>query len=171
MRVPMIARWPGRIAAGVTCRELATTMDILPTFCSLTETRLPSRKLDGFDISALLLGTEGAKSQYKALYYYRRRQLQAIRTGDWKYHLPLKATHPNWASPEKPGPGRSGKLVNLKSDLQETTDVSAANPDVLRRMAELMREAVETLGNDDLQGSEQRDASTLSSSLPLTLKK
>ncbi len=118
MRVPMIARWPGRIAAGVTCRELATTMDILPTFCSLTETRLPSRKLDGFDISALLLGTEGAKSQYKALYYCRRRQLQAIRTGDWKYHLPLKATHPNWASPEKPGPGRSGKLVNLKSDLQ-----------------------------------------------------
>ncbi|MGC1273521.1 MAG: sulfatase-like hydrolase/transferase, partial [Planctomycetaceae bacterium] len=31
MRVPLIARWPGRVPAGVTCRELVTLMDVFPT--------------------------------------------------------------------------------------------------------------------------------------------
>jgi arylsulfatase A len=171
MRVPMIARWPGRIAAGSTCSELATTMDILPTFCSLAGASPPSKKLDGFDISEMLFGNDGAKSKYEALYYYRRRQLQAIRTGDWKYHLPLKETHPNWTSPKQPGRGRPGKLVNLKTDLQEQTDVADANPEVVERMGELLKYAVGTLGNDDIQGSEQRDARTLDSSMPMMLKK
>ena len=171
MRVPMIARWPGRIAAGSTCRELATTMDLLPTFCSLTGAPLPPKKLDGFDISGMLFGYEGVQSQYKALYYYRRRQLQAIRFDDWKYHLPLKATHPNWTTANQTGPGRPGKLVNLTSDLQEKTDVTAANPDVIKRIAELIQNAERTLGNDDKSGNEQRDARTLEFSKPMTLKK
>ena len=171
MRVPMIARWPGRITAGSTCRELATTMDLLPTFCSLTGAPLPPKKLDGFDISGMLFGQVGVQSQYEALYYYRRRQLQAIRFGDWKYHLPLKATHPNWTTANQTGPGRPGKLVNLTSDLQEKTDVTAANPDVIQRIGELIQNAERTLGNDDKPGSEQRDARTLKSSKPMTLKK
>jgi len=171
MRVPMIARWPGRITAGSTCRELVTTMDLLPTFCSLTGAPLPPKKLDGFDISGMLFGQVGVQSQYEALYYYRRRQLQAIRFGDWKYHLPLKATHPNWTTANQTGPGRPGKLVNLTSDLQEKTDVTAANPDVIQRIGELIQNAERTLGNDDKPGSEQRDARTLKSSKPMTLKK
>lgn len=169
-RVPMIARWPGRIPAGSTCIELATMMDFLPTFCALTGASRPSLKLDGFDISELLFGNDGVKSPYEALYYYRRRQLQAIRYGDWKYHLPLSATHPNWTTSKQTGPGRSGKLVNLKSDLQERTDVSAANPEVIKRMAELLKTAVVTLGNDEVRGGEQRDARTLNSSKSMTLK-
>ena len=170
MRVPMIARWPGRIPVGSTCRELGTMMDLLPTFCALTGASRPPQTLDGFDISEMLFGKGDAKSQYEALYYYRRRQLQAIRYGDWKYHLPLKATHPNWTTAKQAGPGRSGKLVNLKSDLQEKTDVTAANPEVVKRMQELLKTAVVTLGNDDIRGDEQRDARTLDSSKPLTLK-
>ena len=170
MRVPMIVRWPGQIRAGTVSTELATMMDLLPTFCALTGAPLPPKRIDGFDISEILLGKEDAKSQHEALYYYRRRQLQAIRYGDWKYHLPLKATHPNWTTAKQAGPGRSGKLVNLKSDLQEKTDVTAANPDVVKRMQELLKNAVVTLGNDDTRGDEQRGARTLDSSKPLTLK-
>jgi len=170
MRVPMIVRWPGRIPADSTCRELGTMMDLLPTFCALTGASLPAQKLDGFDISGMLFGKEDAYSQYEALYYYRRRQLQAIRYGDWKYHLPLQETHPNWTSAKQAGPGRSGKLINLTSDLQERIDVSAANPEVIKRMEKLLRSAVVTLGNDDIRGGEQRDARTLDSSKPMTLK-
>ena len=170
-RVPMIARWPGRIPAGSTCIELATMMDFLPTFCALTGASRPSQKLDGFDISELLFGNDGVKSPYEALYYYRRRQLQAIRYGDWKYHLPLQATHPNWTSPNQTGAGRPGKLINLSHDLQEKTDVASANPEVIKRMGELLKTAELTLGNDDILGSEQRNASTLDSSKPMTLKK
>jgi len=170
MRVPMIARWPGRISTGSTCRELGTMMDLLPTFCALTGASRPPQTLDGFDISEMLFGKVDAKSQYEVLYYYRRRQLQAIRYGDWKYHLPLEATHPNWTTAKQAGPGRSGKLVNLKSDLQEKIDITAAHPEVIKHMQELLKTAVVTLGNDDIRGNEQRDARTLDSSKPLILK-
>lgn len=169
MRVPMIARWPGTVPAGTTCSEIATTMDVLPTFCALAGAELPQTTIDGFDIRQLLCGAEGAVSPYEALFYYRRRQLQAVRWGDWKYHLPLEQTHPNWTSPQPTGKGRTGKLVNLKTDLKETTDVSQQHPDVMKRMVELVEQATARLGNDDRQGSGQRRANTLESSSPMVL--
>lgn len=171
MRVPFIARWPGRIKAGSQSHELATTMDVLPTFCSLTGAQLPVKKLDGFDISPLLSGVQGAESQYEALFYYRRRQLQAIRMGDWKYHLELAETHPRWTSATPTGPGRKARLVNLADDLQEQKDVAEANPEILERMNRLAQKAIKTLGNDDRTGSEQRPSRTLQSSAPMTLSK
>ncbi|MEM7393507.1 MAG: sulfatase, partial [Verrucomicrobiota bacterium] len=101
MRVPMIAQWPGRIPAGTTCDALTTTMDILPTFSRLAGAESPEKAIDGFDIGPLLLDEDGAESPYEAFYYYRRRQLQAIRMGDWKYHLPLEKTYPRWFSVEQ----------------------------------------------------------------------
>jgi arylsulfatase A-like enzyme len=170
MRVPMIARWPGTVPAGTTCSELATTMDILPTFCAFAGAELPDAKIDGFDIRSLLKGAEDATSPHEALFYYRRRQLQAVRWGEWKYHLELKQTHPNWTTAKTIGKGRPGKLVNLKTDLKETTDVSRQNPEVMKRMAELVDQAIVGLGNDDQQGTEQREAKTLRSSLPMVLR-
>jgi len=169
MRVPFIARWPEQIEEGSQSSELATMMDLLPTLCSLTGANLPEKKLDGFDISPLLFGEKDAKSQYEALFYYRRRQLQAVRIGDWKYHLPLKVTHPRWTSASPTGPGRNAKLVNLIDDMQEQKDVAAANPTIVEQMNRLVRQATETLGNDDKTGSEQRQASTLESSVPMRL--
>ena len=112
MRVPMIARWPGRIPAGGTCNELSSTMDFLPTFAALSGGLLSANKIDGHDITPLLTGTKGAASPYEVFYYYRRRQLQAVRWGDWKWHLPLANTFPNWTSANQKGRGRPGKLVN-----------------------------------------------------------
>ena len=169
MRVPMIARWPGRIKPRSLCTQLATTMDVLPTFCALAGATMPSRPIDGFDISDMLFERPGAKSQYEALYYYRRRQLQAIRVGDWKYHLPLAETHPNWTSVEPTGPGRPGKLVNLREDLGEQQNVAGMHPEVILQMTGLMGRAVTTLGNDDATGQDQRAARTLNSSSPLLL--
>jgi arylsulfatase A-like enzyme len=169
MRVPMIARWPGTIPAGSTCSELTTTMDVLPTFCALADAELPPATIDGFDITPLLTGVEGAVSPYESLFYYRRRQLQAVRWGDWKYHLELARTHPNWTSPKTTAKGRAGKLVNLKTDLRETTDVSAQNPEVMKRMMALIEQATARLGNGEHQGSDQREAKTLQSSFPMVL--
>ena len=170
MRVPMIARWPGTIRAGSTCRELATTMDLLPTLCALAGVELPETRIDGFDMGPLLTGVEGAVSSYEAFFYYRRRQLQAVRWGDWKYHLELEQTHPNWTSPGPTGKGRAAKLVNLKTDLKETTDVSEQNPEVVARMLELVEQMIACLGNDEHPGAEQRPARTLESSSPMELE-
>ncbi len=167
MRVPMIARWPGKIPAGSECRELTTTMDILPTFCELSGAQGPTRKIDGHDIRDLLFGNPDAKSPYEALYYYRRRQLQAVRMGPWKYHLKLDATHPRWTSSEPLGKGRPAKLVNLKRDLRETKDLSDQYPKVLKRIQVLANQTIKQLGNDAQTGTEQRPALTLESSKPM----
>ena len=171
MRVPMIARWPGRIPAGGTCNELSSTMDFLPTFAALSGGLLSANKIDGHDITPLLTGTKGAASPYEVFYYYRRRQLQAVRWGDWKWHLPLANTFPNWTTANQKGRGRPGKLVDLKTDLAEKVDMTAANPKVMAKMRELVAQAEATLGNEDRQGKEQRPATTLKSSKPMVLVK
>ena len=171
MRVPMIARWPGRIPAGGTCNELSSTMDFLPTFAALSGGLLSANKIDGHDITPLLTGTNGAASPYEVFYYYRRRQLQAVRWGDWKWHLPLANTFPNWTTANQKGRGRPGKLVDLKTDLAENVDVTAANPKVMAKMRELVAQADATLGNEGRQGKEQRPATTLKSSKPMVLVK
>ena len=171
MRVPMIACWPGRIPAGSTCNELSSTMDFLPTLAALSGGLLSANKIDGHDITPLLTGTKGAASPYEVFYYYRRRQLQALRWGDWKWHLPLGNTFPNWTTANQKGRGRPGKLVNLKTDLAEKVDVTAANPKVMAKMRELVAQAEATLGNEGRQGKEQRPATTLKSSKPMVFVK
>ena len=67
MRVPCIARWPGKIPADSVCAELATTMDLLPTFAKLARADLPSRvAIDGKDIYPLLAGRQSAKTPHDA---------------------------------------------------------------------------------------------------------
>ncbi|NJL19449.1 MAG: sulfatase-like hydrolase/transferase [Bdellovibrionaceae bacterium] len=82
-RVPAIMRWPGRIPAGSVCSEVASTMDLLPTFASLSGAALPgTMPLDGKNITDLMAGKEGAKSPYEYFYFGQ----SAVRGGDWKYH-------------------------------------------------------------------------------------
>lgn len=169
MRVPMVVRFPAGVPAGTECDALTTTMDFLPTFCALSGVDLPKAKIDGHDISDLLRGEAKAESPYEAFYYYRRRQLQAVRWGDWKWHLPLEKTYPNWTTAEKEGPGRPGKLVHLIKDPAEKTDLASDHPEVMARMKKLVSGARKTLGDEAIQGTEQRPARTFPSSKPMLL--
>ncbi|MHC4993801.1 MAG: sulfatase family protein [Planctomycetota bacterium] len=91
MRMPFIARWPGRIPAGTESDELATAMDILPTFLRLAGGAPPTdRVIDGKDIWPLLAEPETAKSPNDVFFYYFLTQIQAVRSGKWKLYLPLK---------------------------------------------------------------------------------
>ena len=66
--------------------EMGTTMDLLPTFCSLSNTPLPrDRMYDGYDISPVLLGT--GTGEREVVFYYRGEQVYAIRKGNYKAHF------------------------------------------------------------------------------------
>ena len=156
MRVPCIARRPGMIPPGRTCAELATLMDLLPTFARLAGADLPAdRIIDGHDITPLLAGEPGAASPYEAFYYYDQDQLQAVRAGRWKLYLPLA---------EKKGRGRKvpatgpGLLFDLVADVAEKTDVAAVHPDVVARLAALAEKARADLGDGPAPGANQRPA-------------
>ncbi|MFN3243903.1 MAG: sulfatase [Planctomycetota bacterium] len=155
IREPTVVRWPGRVPAGRTCDEFASTIDILPTFAKLIGATLPDHKIDGRDIAPLLFGEAGAKSPHEFfLHYYAGGQLQAIRDPRWKLHFP----HRYRTMAGKPG-GKDGspnpysqasiglELFDLQNDPGETTDVSAKHPEVVARLQKLADAARQDLGD------------------------
>ena len=153
VREPFIARFPGKIPAGRVCREPAMTIDILPTVAKLAGAPLPPLPIDGLDIGSLLWGEPNARSPHEAYYFYWNRELQAVRSGDWKMHLPH--TYRGLTKP----PGNDGKaagytdqkisaaLFNLVDDPAEKLDVAAQHPDVVKRLTALAEKAREELGD------------------------
>lgn len=98
IRVPMIARWPGRIAAGRVCHEIAGVIDVMPTLCGLAGVPLPrDRKLDGKDIFPLCT-QPGAKTPHEAIYSMSGAQLSTVRSGKWKLHVLQPAPGPAYMS-------------------------------------------------------------------------
>ncbi len=164
VRVPCIMRWPGRIPPGSVCREMAATMDILPTIAQFAGALLPERKIDGVDLSSLLQG-EIQTSPRDHLFYYYGHQLQAVREGRWKLHFPH-----GYRSYEGVEPGMNGlngpyakgetglELYDLENDIGETTDVSRQHPDIVKRLQALGEKARKALGDEDLEGDEIRPA-------------
>jgi len=163
LRVPCIMRAPGRIPAGKTCDEIASTMDMMPTLAGLAGAKAPGdRSIDGHDIADLMHGKPNAKSPTKAFYYYIHTHLQAVRSGKWKLHLPRPAQPPwgpRWASHiapkdviEIPKP----ILFDLEADIGEQKDVSGDNPDVVARLLKLAQWAREDIGDYNVAGKNAR---------------
>ena len=155
IREPTIARWPGHVPAGTVCREFAATIDVLPTVAKLIGAELPAQRIDGLDITPLLLGEAGATSPHELFCcYYAGGQLQAVRDARWKLHFPHD--YPSLAG--KPG-GKDGSpapttsqhiglaLFDLREDPGETKDVAAANPEVVARLQQLAEAARKDLGD------------------------
>nr|XP_020466741.1 arylsulfatase A isoform X2 [Monopterus albus] len=89
MREPAIAYWPGTIRPGVT-HEMASTLDILPTFTSLAGAKLPQVMLDGVDMTEILL--KHGKSKRETIMFYptdpsEKYGLFALRLGKYKAHF------------------------------------------------------------------------------------
>ena len=87
-RVPAIAWWPGRIAAGRETDAMAMNIDVLPTFAALAGLPLPTdRAIDGADLGPLLAGAE--TSPHALLFYFPAMALDglpaAVRDADFKY--------------------------------------------------------------------------------------
>jgi len=165
MREPCIIRWPGKIPVGKTCDEVATTMDLLPTFARLAGTKPPTdRIIDGKNIWPLMAGTKGAKSPHEAFYYYQIDQLQAVRSGKWKLHLELEAKKRNWG---KPIPNSPLQLYNLGADIGEKNNVADKNPDVVKRLLAFAEKARDDLGDLNREGRNQRPAGWFETPKPL----
>ena len=133
MRVPAVCRWPGKVPAGEVCRELCTTMDLLPTFARLAGTAAPAdRAIDGKDIWPLLSGRPGAKTPHEAfLYYSRSGQLAAIRSGKWKLHLRESIYYRK--RPKRKEPWKI-ELYDLAADIGEKNNLADKHADVVARL-------------------------------------
>ena len=126
-RVPTVVKWPGKVPAGTACKELACTMDLLPTIAGLAGAKIPSvLPLDGKNIIDLMTGKEGAKTPHEYYFYAKG---NAVRSGDWKYHqvelFKVKATARKTKGPS---------LYNLKEDIGESKNLIKEYPEIAERL-------------------------------------
>ena len=148
MREPTIFRWPGKLKKGVVM-DMATTMDLLPTFCKLSGTELPGdRVYDGYDISPLLFGT--GKSPRDVVFYYRGAQVYAIRKGDYKAHFITQneygsqTAHPITNPPTEikntPTVENPPLLYNVNTDPSEKFNIAEEHPEVIAEIRKVLED-------------------------------
>ena len=129
IRMPCIARWPGRIPADrVDKTSVIAAVDWLPTVCSLAGVQVPDIKPDGEDISDILQGA--TLPRRRPLFWEWRADVAgnqdykppslAIRQGDWKL----------FANPD----GSRRELYNIPKDPEERLNVAERNPDVVAQL-------------------------------------
>jgi len=127
IRVPMIARWPGRIEAGSTTDHVSAFWDVLPTIAEITGAKVP----EGIDGQSFLPALTGLEQEADAPLYWEYHAfggMQAVRMGQWKgVRLEIRR--------QKDSPVM---LYDLESDPTESIDVSADHPDVVAQIREVM---------------------------------
>lgn len=122
LRIPQIARWPGKIPAGSTTDHVTYFPDMMPTLAELAETEPPPN--DGISIVPTLLAQGGQEEHdwlYWELYSPAQRAVarQGARHGDWKF---VRQTM------DEPT-----QLFNLAADPLERADLAAARPELIRQ--------------------------------------
>ena len=147
IRVPLIAHWPGKIAAGSESDHVSALWDFMPTLAEIAGA--PAPKGDGLSMLPTLQG-EGDQSEHEYLYwrYFRAqphyRIINGRRDRDWtrsQYWVDEKAVRwGDWKAIESVDKG-TYELYDLASDPGETTDVAGDNPDVVKKMKEIIAEA------------------------------
>lgn len=125
IRVPLVARWPGRIPAGTVSDLPSAFWDFLPTFAELLEQPLPG-PTDGVSLLPTLGGSSGPQEEHAYLYWEFHGR-QAVRMGRWKGYRVAESG--------------AFELYDLDEDRAEALEVSEANPAVVARISRIMVEA------------------------------
>ncbi|MBL9186226.1 MAG: arylsulfatase [Opitutaceae bacterium] len=144
-KVPFLARWPGRIPASTTSHEMIGVVDIFATIAAIAgETNLDRATTapDSVNVLPALLGQPSTQPLRRDLILQSASGVYAIRSGPWKWIEGVPLAPKGKKAPAPAGPKADqfrARLVNLAEDPGETTDVSAAHPEIAQRLAETLR--------------------------------
>lgn len=134
IRIPFIARWPGRVPAGEVNDHICAFYDLMPTFCDIAGVKNYEKKyrnkekevdyFDGISFAPTLLGKKKQK-QHDFLYWeFNETNQIAVRMDDWK--LIVKKGKPS--------------LYNLKTDIHEDNDIALQHPEIVEKMKAIIFE-------------------------------
>jgi arylsulfatase len=130
LRVPMVARWPGRIAAGTTSDHIGAHYDMPATLAAIAGTTFPEG--DGISMTPTLFGRAEAQAAHDHLFWdfagYGG-QL-AVRMGKWKGIKRNLQKHPDAPL----------ELYDMEADIGEEHDVADQYPEVAAKIQAIMRE-------------------------------
>ena len=128
IRVPLIIRWPGRIASGKTSDQVCATFDLTRSILNLAGAKTPANLLDGFDV---VDHVAKQKPNFKRTLYWRgkrgERTWWAVRDGSYKYVRKTEGTTEEW-------------LYDLSNDIGESNDLSQKKLEQVARLRKLLAE-------------------------------
>ena len=131
IRVPLIARWPGKIKAGSMSGHISAHWDIFPTFCDLAGSKIPVG-LDGISLLPTLLGQKDQQNhEYLYWEFHERTGARAVRFGQWK------AIQRNLKKKDNP----PIELYDLAKDLAENNDLATMNAPLVKKARKYFEEA------------------------------
>jgi arylsulfatase A len=146
VRVPFLARWPGRIKRGSTSDGIASTMDLFPTIAKLCGAPDPPARLDGIDIWPLLSAQRPTLDR-EPLLYFDGWNVQCVRHGRWKMHV---SRYNSITYAPAPAGGRRNitlktpELYDVVTDVDESYDVAPEHPEVVRDLTARLEAMIAT---------------------------
>jgi arylsulfatase A-like enzyme len=134
-RVPMIARWPGKIEPGVS-DALVCHVDFLASFARLVDEDLSDEAgPDSFNVLGALLGTSPAGRDHLV----EQGKDVALRRGAWKFFPSPPRKVITTVLPEHTQ-GQSKLLYNLEDDLGESQNLAPQNPELVEELGRQLDE-------------------------------
>ena len=153
VRVPFVARWPGRIPAGAVGNLPAMTIDVLPTLARLAGAAAPAPPaIDGRDIWPLLAHPRDAVAPHDVLYFYWGQNCTPCAAASGSCTCRIRTSRSN-------RPARTASrvwyvkkelelsLFDLDADAGESTNVAAQHPDVVASLQVHVERARADLGD------------------------
>lgn len=129
-RVPLLVRWPGRVAPNSSSDQLVSLTDIFATVLSVLESDLPEAGAeDSISFLDAALGRESSAGRSSLVSHSNFGEF-AYRDGPWK--LVFKNSKPNLN--ESRGLPRVIELYNLDDDIAEERDLAADRPEVVEQL-------------------------------------
>jgi arylsulfatase A-like enzyme len=130
IRTPMLVKWPGKIVAGSTSEHISAFWDVMPTFAEISGAEV-SGEIDGISFLPALLGKQQKKHEYLYWEFHEQGGKVAVRMGNWKaVKLNINKT-----------PQSETELYDLSTDIGEADNLAASNPDIVKKMEEIMKQA------------------------------
>jgi arylsulfatase A-like enzyme len=137
MHVPMVAHWPARLEGGRELAGLSMGTDWFPTILDWLNLPLPSdRIVDGKSLRSMLEQNTPSPNEY--LFYFAGEELMAVRDAQYKYHDKRPVAYVLPSTPVSFGPSKGPWLFNMRTDFNESYDVSMLWPQVSQRMKDVM---------------------------------
>ena len=131
IRTPMLVKWPGMIQEGSRTDHVSAFWDLMPTLAEITGAEIPEN-IDGISFLPALTG-KGKQKEHDYLFWEFHEQggKMAVRMDNWKaVKLNINKS-----------PRGEIELYDLSADISETRNISSSNPEIVRKIEEIMKEA------------------------------